>query len=102
MAYISECAQAIVESHFLDSRHLEISVTLPTLIVGTVGAGTNLPAFKAALSLMDCYGPGKANKLAEIMGAVILGGEISCASAQCAFEFVQAHEQMGKNRPILS
>lgn len=102
VAYIGECAQAIVESHFLDSHHLEISVTLPTLIIGTVGAGTNLPAFKAALSLVDCYGPGKAKKLAEIMGAVILAGEISCASAQCAFEFVQAHEKMGKNRPILS
>lgn len=102
VAYIGECAQAIVESHFLDSHHLEITVTLPTLIVGTVGAGTNLPAFKAALSLMDCYGPGKAKKLAEIMGAVILAGEIGCASAMCAFEFVQAHEKLGKNRPILS
>jgi len=61
-----------------------------------------LPAFKAALSLMDCYGPGKAKKLAEIMGAVILAGEIGCTSAMCAFEFVQAHEKLGKNRPILS
>ena len=102
VAYIGECAQAIVESHFLETHRLEISISLPTLVIGTVGAGTNLPAFKAALSLIDCYGPGKVKKLAEIMGAVILAGEIGCASAMCAFEFVQAHEKMGKNRPILT
>jgi len=101
VAYIGECAQAVVESHFLETHRLEISITLPTLVIGTVGAGTNLPAFKAALSLIDCFGPGKVKKLAEIMGAVILAGEIGCASAMCAFEFVQAHEKMGKNRPIL-
>ncbi|UCF93708.1 MAG: hypothetical protein JSW39_05995 [Desulfobacterales bacterium] len=100
VAYIAEGAQAVVESHFLDSGRLAVSVTLPALIVGTVGAATGLPAFKAALALMDCYGPGKANKLAEIIGAVILAGEIGCACAQCAFEFIDAHERMGKHRPL--
>jgi len=100
VAYIGECAQVVLESHFIDANYLEVSVTLPTLIIGTVGGGTGLPAFKAALSMMDCYGPGKAKKLAEIIGAVILAGEIGSASAQCAFEFVKAHETMGKNRPL--
>jgi hydroxymethylglutaryl-CoA reductase (NADPH) len=49
--------------------------------------------------MIDCYGSGKAKKLAEIMGAVILAGEIGCGAAQCADEFIRAHETMGKNRP---
>lgn len=100
MAYLGECSQVIVSSHFVDADHLEFSVTLPTLIIGTVGAATGLHACKTALSIMDCYGAGKAKKLAEIIASVVLAGEISCASAQCAFEFVQAHETMGKNYPM--
>jgi hydroxymethylglutaryl-CoA reductase (NADPH) len=99
MAYIGECSQAIVDCHFVGPDSLEVSVTLPTLIIGTVGGGTGLPAFRTTLSMIDCYGSGKAKKLAEIMGAVILAGEIGCGAAQCAGEFVQAHETMGKNRP---
>ncbi|MDH3604593.1 MAG: pantoate--beta-alanine ligase, partial [Candidatus Tectomicrobia bacterium] len=99
MAYIGECSQAIVDCHFVGPDSLEVSVTLPTLIIGTVGGGTGLPAFRTTLSMMDCYGSGKVKKLAEIMGAVILAGEVGCAAAQCAHAFVQAHETMGKNRP---
>ena len=99
MAYLGECSQAILDCHFAGPDSLEVSVTLPSLIVGTVGGGTGLPAFRATLSMVDCYGPGKARKLAEIMAAVILAGEIGCSAAECAHEFVRAHETMGKNRP---
>ncbi|MFC2043573.1 hypothetical protein ACFLUA_05435 [Chloroflexota bacterium] len=99
MAYIGECSQAIVDCHFVGPDSLEVSVTLPTLIIGTIGGGTGLPAFRTTLSMIDCYGVGNAKKLAEIMGAVILAGEIGCGAAQCAHEFVRAHEIMGKNRP---
>jgi hydroxymethylglutaryl-CoA reductase (NADPH) len=100
IAYIGECSQAIVDSNFIDKNHLEVSLTLPSLIIGTVGAGTGLPAFRTTLSMIDCYGTGKSKKLAEIMTAVILAGEISCCCAQCAMEFVAAHETMGKNDPL--
>jgi hydroxymethylglutaryl-CoA reductase (NADPH) len=99
MAYIGECTQAIVDCRFVGPDSLEVSVTLPTLIIATVGGGTGLPAFRATLSMIDCYGSGKVKKLAEIMGAVILAGEIGCGAAQCAHEFVWAHETMGKNPP---
>ena len=99
MAYLGECSQAIVDCRFLGPDSLEVSVTLPTVIVGTVGGGTGLPAFRTTLSMIDCYGAGKVRKLAEIVGAVVLAGEISGSAAVCAREFVLAHESMGKNRP---
>ncbi len=98
-AYIAECSQAIVDCRFAGPDSLEVSVTLPALVIATVGGGTGLPAFRATLAMVDCYGPGKVRKLAEVMAAVVLAGEIGCAAAQCAHEFVRAHESMGKNRP---
>jgi hydroxymethylglutaryl-CoA reductase (NADPH) len=99
MAYLGECSQALVDCRFIGPDALEVSLTLPTLIIGTVGGGTGLPAFRTTLSMVDCYGNGKSRKLAEIMAAVILAGEIGCAAAISAHEFVRAHETMGKNRP---
>jgi hydroxymethylglutaryl-CoA reductase (NADPH) len=48
---------------------------------------------------MDCVGSGKAAKLAEIVAATILGGEISMGAAIASQEFVGAHERYGRNRP---
>jgi hydroxymethylglutaryl-CoA reductase (NADPH) len=99
MAYLGECSKGIVDSRVTSGGDLEISLTLPTLIVGTVGGGTGLPAFRATLGMVDCVGDGKVRKLAEIMAAVLLAGEVGCAIAQCANEFVAAHEALGRNAP---
>ena len=64
MAYMGECSQAIVDCQFASPDALAVSVTLPTLIIGTVGGATGLPAFRTTLSMVDCYGTGKAKKLA--------------------------------------
>ena len=76
-----------------------VSATLPALSVATVGGGTGLPTQREALQMMGCHGAGKARKLAEIMAAAILGGEISMGAAIASGEFVGAHEQYGRNRP---
>jgi hydroxymethylglutaryl-CoA reductase (NADPH) len=102
MAYLGECSKGIVDSRVTSGGDLEISLTLPTLIVGTVGGGTGLPAFQATLGMVDCVGTDKVVKLAEIIAAVLLSGEVGCAIAQCAGEFIAAHEALGRNAPVLS
>lgn len=76
-----------------------ISVTLPSLSIATVGGGVGLPTQREALEMMDCFGTGKAKKLAEIMAAAALGGELSFAAAIGSDEFSAAHERYGRNRP---
>jgi hydroxymethylglutaryl-CoA reductase (NADPH) len=83
----------------LDAGGLYASVTLPALSVATVGGGTGLPTQREALEIMDCYGSGRARKLAEIVAAALLGGEISMGAAIATGEFVEAHERYGRNRP---
>jgi len=100
MAYLAECSQAVVDCRLVTTDELEVTVTIPTLVIGSVGGGTGLPAYQAMLSMVGCAGSGKARKLAEIIGATTLAGEINCAAAQCAHEFVTAHEKLGKNRPL--
>jgi hydroxymethylglutaryl-CoA reductase (NADPH) len=66
--------------------------------VATHGGGTNLATQRESLELLDCYGAGKVNKLAEIVAGVVLAGEISLASAIVSSDWVSSHEQYGRNR----
>jgi len=95
----------VVESHagmlygeLLDNGDFYWSVTLPALICATYGGGTGLPTQRECLEMMDCYGTGKADKLAEIIAAVVLAGDVSLSSAILAHEWVSSHEKMGRNR----
>ena len=72
---------------------------LPAMTLATVGGGVAIGSSKECLEMMDCFGGGKADKLAEITAATLLAGEISFGAAIASGEFVQAHEQYGRNRP---
>ena len=79
-------------------KDLYISITLPSLIVATHGGGTGLPTQRECLGVLDCVGAGKARKLAEIVAATVLAGELSLVCAISSMDWVVSHEQMGRNR----
>jgi hydroxymethylglutaryl-CoA reductase (NADPH) len=76
-----------------------VSITIPSLIVATYGGGTGLATQRECLELLGCYGSGKVNKLAEIVAATVLCGELSLGSAIVAEQWVHAHDLHGRNRP---
>ena len=78
---------------------LFMSVTLPNILVGTVGGGTGLPSQAAALDLMGLRGSGHAAALAEVTAAVALAGEISIMAAIAAGEFTRAHHKLARQKP---
>ena len=78
------------------SGDLYISVRLPSIEVGSVGGGTRLPCQKEALQMIDCLGSGKSKRLAEIVAAVVLSGELSTLCAQAAGHLGKAHSQLGR------
>lgn len=95
----------VVESHagqtyteVLENGDLYWSWTMPSLIVATYGGGTALATQRECLEMMDCYGNGQAKKLAEIAAAVVAAGDVSIANAIVAGEFVDSHENYGRNR----
>ena len=98
-------AANVAESHagmnyieLQDNGDLYWSTTLPALICATYGGGTGLQTQRECLEMMDCYGDGKADKLAEIIAGVVLAGDVSLSSAILAHEWVSSHEKMGRNR----
>ena len=98
VACISESSVSLTRMEVTDKGELYASLTLPSLIVGTIGGGTGLPTQKQSLELMDCYGEGKAQKFAEICCAVSLAGELSIASAMAVHHFCSAHESLGRKK----
>ena len=81
---------------------LQISVSMPSIEVGTIGGGTILEAQSAMLDLLGVRSahptnPGdNARKLARIIAAAVLAGELSLCSALAAGHLVKAH--MAHNR----
>lgn len=96
IACVAEAAIGITRFDLTEEGDLYASVTLPNLIVGTVGGGTGLPSQSDCLSLLECQGKGTAKKFAEICTATVLAGEISITGALAAGQFAQAHKKYGR------
>jgi hydroxymethylglutaryl-CoA reductase (NADPH) len=79
---------------------LHFELTLPNLVIGTVGGGTHLPKQKEILQMMQCHGAGKVNRFAEIIAGFALSLEVSTFSAIVGGQFAKAHEKLGRNKPV--
>ncbi|MCE9593159.1 MAG: hypothetical protein K8S98_03100 [Planctomycetes bacterium] len=99
VAYLTECANGFLDFDVTASGDLHASVTLPSLLVGTVGGGSAKGTAAESLALLGCAGDGGANTFAEILGGVVLAGDLSLMAAFATHEFVAAHEKLGRNRP---
>jgi hydroxymethylglutaryl-CoA reductase (NADPH) len=99
VAYVTECATGVLDLEVDREGDLHACVTLPSLLVGTVGGGSGQGTAAECLALMGCLGAGKANLFAELVAATVLAGDLSLMAAFCSHEFVEAHEKLGRNRP---
>ncbi|MCP4181651.1 MAG: hydroxymethylglutaryl-CoA reductase [bacterium] len=78
-------------SEISGDNDLYVSITIPNLLVGTVGGGTKVGCQNEALEMIGCYGAGKSKKFAEIIAATILAGELSLGAAMVHGDFISAH-----------
>lgn len=99
VAYVTESATGWLDLDVTAEGALHASVTLPSLLVGTVGGGTGQGTARECLRLLGCDGSGHGDTFAEILAATVLAGDLSLMAAFCAHEFVDAHERLGRNRP---
>jgi len=102
-ANVAEGAAAITYSECTRENDFYFSITIPALIVATHGGGTGLATQRECLALMDCYGKGRARKLAEIVAATVLAGELSLMSAMRVnkdgtSDWITSHDKLGRNR----
>ncbi len=99
VAYLPECATGFLDLDMTAAGDLYASATLPSLLVGTVGGGSQKGTAAECLAILGCAGTGHANTFAEILGAVVLAGDLSLFAAFASDEFIAAHERLGRNRP---
>jgi hydroxymethylglutaryl-CoA reductase (NADPH) len=94
-ANIIEGSQGIVHAE-VRNQDLYFSVTLPNVIVGTIGNGKDLPFVKENLEKLGCLESRKSGqngqRLAAIAAATVLCGELSLLAAQTnPGELMQSH-----------
>ena len=103
VACVSESAVGITRFELTSDGALYATVTLPNIMVGTVGGGTGLPSQRASLELMGLAGPDKAQAMAEVCAGLCLAGELSIIGALCSGDFSRAHKvfarRTGRLRP---
>lgn len=82
------------------------SIYMPDVPLGAIGGGMQLATQKEALAILgvrpDPERPGTAvRRLAEILGAVVLAGEVSLLAAFTSRDLARAHEKLawGRLRP---
>ncbi|KAK9217000.1 hypothetical protein WN944_009012 [Citrus x changshan-huyou] len=103
-------AQNVESSHCItmmeainDGKDLHISVTMPSIEVGTVGGGTQLASQSACLNLLGVKGaskesPGSNSRLlATIVAGSVLAGELSLMAAIAAGQLVKSHMKYNRS-----
>jgi hydroxymethylglutaryl-CoA reductase (NADPH) len=94
-----------------NGQDLLMSVSMPSIEVGTVGGGTILAPQGSVLDMLGIKGPhpcnpgANAQRLARIIAAAVMAGELSLMSALAAGHLVRAHLAHNRsqvNTPVAS
>ncbi len=96
VACVAESATGMTRLETTAEGDLYASVTLPNIMVGTVGGGTGLPSARACLDILGLSGPGNSSALAEVCAAIVLAGELSIIGAFCSGDFALAHHSLSR------
>lgn len=101
VAQVVEGAMGVTSVELRPPDGVFAAVFLPDVPLGVVGGGTALGTQKEALSLLRVRPrpaePGAASRrLAEILGATVLAGELSLLAAFTSGDLAGAHERLGR------
>ncbi|WP_152053789.1 hydroxymethylglutaryl-CoA reductase [Tautonia marina] len=98
VACVAESAVGVSRFEVTPEGELYGCVTLPNLMVGTIGGGTQLPSQRACLEILGLSGQGHAHALAEVAAGLCLSGELSISAAMATGEFSKAHRTLARGK----
>jgi hydroxymethylglutaryl-CoA reductase (NADPH) len=98
-----ESSSCITLMEKTEEGDLYISVTMPSVEVGTVGGGTNLPGQSSCLDILKVKGPAKnpgdhADRFAKIICGTVLAGELSLMAALAAGHLMKSHLRLNRKQ----
>ncbi len=102
LAHVVEGSMGVASFEARDNGSVYASVYMPDVPLAAIGGGTGLDTQQEALDLMgvrpDPDRPGAAVlRLAEIVGAVVLAGELSLTAAFTSGDLARAHDRLGRS-----
>ena len=92
-AHVVEGSLGVTTAEVLENGSLYFSIYMPSLIVGTVGGGTHLPAQQEALKIMQVN---SVLEYSRVVAAAILAGELSLIASLSEGSLAKAHERLGR------
>ena len=100
-AQVAESAVGVTSIESRGPEGVVASVYLPDVPLAAIGGGTGLGTQREALAILgvepDAERPGAAvTRLAEILGATVLAGELSLMAALSSRDLARAHEKLGR------
>ena len=101
-AQVAEAAMGVTSIELRGPESVVASVYLPDVPLAAIGGGTGLATQSEALKILgvapDSEKPGVAvMRLAEILGATVLAGELSLLAALTSRDLARAHERLGRS-----
>ncbi|MBN1502074.1 hydroxymethylglutaryl-CoA reductase (NADPH) [Candidatus Woesearchaeota archaeon] len=99
MAHVVEGSLGLTTAEIQEDK-LYFSITLPCLQVGVIGGGTRIETQKECLKILGVdqatENGSNSKKLAEIIAAAVLAGELSLLGAQAAGHLAKAHKRLNR------
>ncbi len=93
LAHIVEGSLGITDAELEKNKDLYFSIYMPSILVGTVGGGTHLPAQMDALKIMQIT---SVLEYAQVLGAAVLAGELSLIASLSEGSLALAHQKLGR------
>lgn len=93
LGQVVEGSLGITSAEVNQKGDLYFSVYLPSLMVGTVGGGTNLPTQKEALNII---GAADVLEFSEVVAASVLAGELSLLASLSEGTLASSHIKLGR------
>lgn len=94
-AHVVEGSSGITTAEILENGDLYFSIYLPSLVVGTVGGGTQLPTQKESLQIMEIT---SVLEYAQLVSAAVLAGELSLIASLSEHSLSKAHKQLARKQ----
>lgn len=98
VAHVVEGSMGVTTTQ-INKKGLTVSIYVPSLVIGTVGGATSLPTQKEALTLLGVSGGNEGRNalaFAEIVGGVLLAGEISLLAALSQGVLASSHQRFAR------
>jgi len=93
LAHVVEGSMGITMAQLEENDGLYFSVYLPSVMIGIVGGGTNLPIKKEVIKITRAK---TKEELAEVLAGAVLAGELSILASLAEGSLANAHKKLGR------